>query len=196
MFGKGEKGVVDDKVVAPTSDLALLHLTQPVRTTYVTLADEDPEVGAINEIYGWGKTDPASRPVGRAEDRPSEGDLARLRGLRAGQGDLQHRHHRNGVQRRLRRPGDGRGGVEVGVCSTGDDDAKDAAVHQRRRQPRLDPPGSRTSDPPSWLMDGMAHRPPTTLAETTKMSWTAGAPPAHDTTRAHQPRESGRHQRS
>ncbi|HEY0807146.1 MAG TPA: trypsin-like serine protease, partial [Pseudonocardiaceae bacterium] len=62
MFGKGEKGVVDDKVVAPTSDLALLHLTQPVRTTYVTLADEDPEVGAINEIYGWGKTDPASGP--------------------------------------------------------------------------------------------------------------------------------------
>src|SRR5262249_37443487 len=46
----------------PDADLALLHLTDPVQTTYITLADQDPDVGSINEIYGWGKTSDDSGP--------------------------------------------------------------------------------------------------------------------------------------
>jgi hypothetical protein len=61
-LGQGTKEVVDNKVVDPDADLALLHLTDPVHTTYVTLADQDPDVGSINEIYGWGKTSDDSGP--------------------------------------------------------------------------------------------------------------------------------------
>ncbi|HVV21272.1 MAG TPA: trypsin-like serine protease, partial [Pseudonocardiaceae bacterium] len=61
-LGQGEKAVVDNKVVDPDADLALLHLADPVRTTFITLADQDPDVGSINEIYGWGKTSADSGP--------------------------------------------------------------------------------------------------------------------------------------
>jgi secreted trypsin-like serine protease len=37
-------------------DTALLRLDHPVNTTYVQLAQSDPPVGAITEIYGWGGT--------------------------------------------------------------------------------------------------------------------------------------------
>ncbi|WP_434740630.1 S1 family peptidase [Micromonospora sp. SH-82] len=37
-------------------DLALLHLGTSVATTYVALADTNPPVGAVNDIYGWGRT--------------------------------------------------------------------------------------------------------------------------------------------
>jgi secreted trypsin-like serine protease len=37
-------------------DTALLRLDHPIDTTYVQLADSDPPVGAITEIYGWGGT--------------------------------------------------------------------------------------------------------------------------------------------
>ncbi|KXK59514.1 peptidase S1 [Micromonospora rosaria] len=46
-------------------DLALLHLGTSISTTYVTLANANPPVGAINSIYGWGRTcltcDPSSQ---------------------------------------------------------------------------------------------------------------------------------------
>ena len=38
------------------SDLALLRLSSPVSTTYVTLSSAYPPVGATNNIYGWGMT--------------------------------------------------------------------------------------------------------------------------------------------
>jgi secreted trypsin-like serine protease len=38
------------------SDLALLRLSSPVSTTYVTLSSAYPPVGSTNNIYGWGMT--------------------------------------------------------------------------------------------------------------------------------------------
>jgi secreted trypsin-like serine protease len=38
------------------SDLALLRLSSPVSTTYVTLSGAYPPVGSTNNIYGWGMT--------------------------------------------------------------------------------------------------------------------------------------------
>jgi Trypsin/Carbohydrate-binding module family 5/12 len=37
-------------------DTALLHLDHAINTGYVQLADSDPPVGAITDIYGWGAT--------------------------------------------------------------------------------------------------------------------------------------------
>jgi secreted trypsin-like serine protease len=38
------------------NDLALMKLSSPVTTTYVTLATTDPAVGDTNTIVGWGRT--------------------------------------------------------------------------------------------------------------------------------------------
>jgi V8-like Glu-specific endopeptidase len=38
------------------NDLALMKLSSPVTTTYVTLATADPAVGSTNTIVGWGQT--------------------------------------------------------------------------------------------------------------------------------------------
>jgi secreted trypsin-like serine protease len=122
-LGEGEKGVVDDKIVAPTSDLALLHLTEPVRSTYVTLADEDPKVGAITEIYGWGKTAPDSGPS--AVLKTARVKVSSLDCMDSMQGKAICSTGINGTAYN----GDSGGpqmmsGVEIGVCSTGDDEAK------------------------------------------------------------------------
>ncbi|MGN9811847.1 S1 family peptidase [Micromonospora sp. BQ11] len=37
-------------------DLALMRLSSPVSTSYVTLASSNPPVGSTNTIYGWGQT--------------------------------------------------------------------------------------------------------------------------------------------
>jgi secreted trypsin-like serine protease len=37
-------------------DTAVLHLDHAIATSYVQLADSDPPVGAVTEIYGWGGT--------------------------------------------------------------------------------------------------------------------------------------------
>ncbi|HYS40767.1 MAG TPA: trypsin-like serine protease [Pseudonocardiaceae bacterium] len=122
-LGDGTKAVVDDKIVDPTGDLALLHLTEPVSTTYVTLADEDPKVGAINEIYGWGKTDPTSGPADQlksARVKVTSVDCQDAQGGRAicstGITGMAFNGDSGGPEMAS--------GVEVGVCSTGDDDAK------------------------------------------------------------------------
>ena len=44
-------------------DTALLRLDQPINTTYVQLADSDPPVGSITEIYGWGGTCDGNCPL-------------------------------------------------------------------------------------------------------------------------------------
>ena len=122
-LGDGTKAVVDDKIVDPAGDLALLHLTEPVSTTYVTLADEDPTVGAINEIYGWGKTDPTSGPSDQlksARVKVTSVDCQDGQGGRAicstGITGTAFNGDSGGPEMAS--------GVEVGVCSTGDDDAK------------------------------------------------------------------------
>ncbi len=122
-LGEGTKATVDDKIVDPVGDMALLHLTDPVQTTYVTLADEDPKVGAINEIYGWGKTDPTSGPADVL--MTARVKVTSLDCQDAQQGKAICSTGINGTAYN----GDSGGpemasGVEVGVCSTGDDDAK------------------------------------------------------------------------
>jgi Trypsin len=62
-LGQGTEDTVDNTVADPNGDMALLHLADPVDTTYVALADEDPEVGSVNQILGWGKTSPNSGPA-------------------------------------------------------------------------------------------------------------------------------------
>jgi hypothetical protein len=122
-LGDGTKAVVDDKIVDPVGDLALLHLAEPVSTTYVTLADQDPTVGAINEIYGWGKTDPTSGPADQlktARVKVTSVDCQDAQGGRAicstGITGTAFNGDSGGPEMAS--------GVEVGVCSTGDDDAK------------------------------------------------------------------------
>ena len=41
---------------ATRSDLALLRLSSPVSTTFMTLSGAYPPVGSTNSIYGWGMT--------------------------------------------------------------------------------------------------------------------------------------------
>jgi hypothetical protein len=122
-LGDGTKAVVDNKIVDPVGDLALLHLAEPVSTTYVALADEDPTVGAINEIYGWGKTDPTSGPSDQlksARVKVTSVDCQDGQGGRAicstGITGTAFNGDSGGPEMAS--------GVEVGVCSTGDDDAK------------------------------------------------------------------------
>jgi hypothetical protein len=122
-LGDGTKAVVDNKIVDPVGDLALLHLTEAVDTTYVTLADEDPTVGAINEIYGWGKTDPTSGPS----------DVLKTARVKVTSLDCQDAQQGKAICSTgitgTAYNGDSGGpemsdGVEVGVCSTGDDETK------------------------------------------------------------------------
>jgi secreted trypsin-like serine protease len=122
-LGDGTKAVVDDKIVDPVGDLALLHLAEPVSTTYVTLADQDPTVGAVNEIYGWGKTDPTSGPADQlktARVKVTSVDCQDAQGGRAicstGITGMAFNGDSGGPEMAS--------GIEVGVCSTGDDDAK------------------------------------------------------------------------
>jgi hypothetical protein len=122
-LGQGEEGTVDQKVVDPTGDMALLHLTDPVRTTYAQLADGDPQVGAINQIFGFGKTDDDSGP---AQDLMTA--KVRVTSL-----DCQDAAHGKAICSTgingAAFNGDSGGpemakGVEVGVCSTGNVAAK------------------------------------------------------------------------
>lgn len=122
-LGQGQKAVVDNKIVDPTGDMALLHLTDPVRTQYVRLADEDPKVGAINEIYGWGKTSEESGPA----------EILRVARVKVTSLDCQDAQQGKAICSTgitgAAYNGDSGGpemaaGAEVGVCSTGDDQAK------------------------------------------------------------------------
>ncbi|UJW30172.1 DUF1986 domain-containing protein [Saccharothrix sp. AJ9571] len=57
-LGAGTQVSVDQQRVSPVGDVALLHLTRAVNTTYITLGNADPAVGSTNQIYGWGRTTP------------------------------------------------------------------------------------------------------------------------------------------
>ncbi|RFS86573.1 DUF1986 domain-containing protein [Actinomadura spongiicola] len=45
---------VEDVRTVPMADIALLRLATAYETTYAQLADNDPPVGSINQICGWG----------------------------------------------------------------------------------------------------------------------------------------------
>ncbi|SDY37055.1 Trypsin [Amycolatopsis xylanica] len=57
-LGGGTAADVDQRKKSPTGDIALLHLTKDVPTTFSKLATADPAVGSTNQVYGWGFTDP------------------------------------------------------------------------------------------------------------------------------------------
>jgi hypothetical protein len=119
-LGEGTEDTVDDTVVSPDADLALLHLADAVPTTYVSLADADPEVGSTNEIYGWGKTSPTSGPA--AQLRMAEVKVTSVDCQDGMDGPAICSTGITGTAFN----GDSGGpemanGVEVGVCSTGDE---------------------------------------------------------------------------
>jgi hypothetical protein len=122
-LGQGTEDTVDNEVVDPDADLALLHLADPVQTTFVSLADQDPDVGAINEIYGWGKTSPTSGPAAALKTAKVKVTSVDCEDAVAGKAICS-----TGVTGTAFN-GDSGGpemsdGVEVGVCSTGDAETK------------------------------------------------------------------------
>ncbi|MDR7277090.1 S1 family peptidase [Catenuloplanes atrovinosus] len=64
-FGAGTDVRVDEKHPLIDSDVALLHLSRPVRTGYARLAGTDPDPGEIDRIYGWGRETPGGPPAPR-----------------------------------------------------------------------------------------------------------------------------------
>ncbi|MFF0148131.1 trypsin [Amycolatopsis sulphurea] len=61
-LGKGKEVAVDQQQASPNGDIALLHLKSAVDTTFMKLADADPDNGATNQIYGWGRVQGNSPP--------------------------------------------------------------------------------------------------------------------------------------
>jgi secreted trypsin-like serine protease len=59
---QGKDADVDRQLASPNGDIALLHLSTPVSTTYMQLADSDPATGSTNQIYGWGRTQGTNPP--------------------------------------------------------------------------------------------------------------------------------------
>jgi secreted trypsin-like serine protease len=122
-LGEGTEDTVDSQEVDPDGDLALLHLTDPVETTYAPLADKDPEVGSINEIYGWGKTSPSSGPAAQLKTATVKVTAVDCTDGAGGQAICSTGINGTAFN------GDSGGpemadGVEVGVCSTGDEQTK------------------------------------------------------------------------
>jgi hypothetical protein len=122
-LGQGTKDTVDQQVVDPNGDLALLHLADPVQTTFVKLADQDPAVGAINEIYGWGKTSTDSGPAAVLKTAKVKVTSVGCHDAAQGKAICSKAVTGNAFN------GDSGGpqmadGAEVGVCSTGDAQAR------------------------------------------------------------------------
>jgi secreted trypsin-like serine protease len=119
-LGQGTRANVSRAVVNPDGDMALLRLASRVSRTPARLADEDPPVDSISQIYGWGTTEvgeghPVSDVLKRAAVR-MEGIGEDAYGGPALQGVWE-----NGTAGY----GDSGGpqthdGTVVGVCSTGD----------------------------------------------------------------------------
>lgn len=117
---KGTDADVDKQLASPNGDIALLHLSKTVDTTYMPLADADPAVGDTNQIYGWGRTqgeNPPSATLKTADVKVTgTGTDAFGGGAITSQGVTGSSWH-----------GDSGGpevanGKQVGVCSTGEND--------------------------------------------------------------------------
>lgn len=122
-LGQGTQDKVDNAVVDPNGDMALLHLADPVQTTFASLADQDPKAGDVNEIYGWGKTDPTSGPSPQL--KMAEVKVTSVHCHDGADGPAICNKAVTGTAFN----GDSGGpemadGVEVGVCSTGDEQAR------------------------------------------------------------------------
>lgn len=122
-LGQGTQDEVDNATVDPDGDLALLHLADPVQTTFVALADDDPKVGDVNEIYGWGMTSQTSGPAQQLKMAKVKVTSVNCQDAVGGKAICSSAI--TGAAFR----GDSGGpemakGVEVGVCSTGDEQAR------------------------------------------------------------------------
>ncbi|MFD9891882.1 S1 family peptidase [Amycolatopsis sp. NPDC059027] len=120
---QGTEAAVDQQKASPNGDIALLHLTKAVTTTFMKLGTGNPPNGATNQIYGWGRTQGSSPPsstlktanvkvTGTSTDAFG-GQAIASKGIN---GSAWH--------------GDSGGpqladGVQVGVCSTGENSGSD-----------------------------------------------------------------------
>jgi secreted trypsin-like serine protease len=122
-LNQGTEVSVDEKDASPNGDIELLHLSSPVDTTYMQLGNADPGTGTTDQIYGWGRTlnqSPPS-PVLKTADVQVTGSSSDAFGgpAIASQGVTGAAWH-----------GDSGGpevsnGVQVGVCSTGNNSGSD-----------------------------------------------------------------------
>ncbi|HEX3647293.1 MAG TPA: trypsin-like serine protease [Pseudonocardiaceae bacterium] len=122
-LGQGTEDKVDKATVDPNGDMALLHLADPVQTTFVALADQDPKVGDMNEIYGWGMTSTASGPAQQLKTAKVKVTSVNCQDAVGGKAIC------SSAVTGAAFHGDSGGpemanGVEVGVCSTGDEQAR------------------------------------------------------------------------
>jgi len=122
-LGQGTASDVDRTAASPDGDILLLHLSTSIDTTYMKLGSADPATGSQNSIYGWGRTkdnDPAS-PVLKTATVQVTGSSTDAFGGRA--------IASKGVDGAAWH-GDSGGpqiadGVQVGVCSTGNNSGHD-----------------------------------------------------------------------
>ncbi|HEX5118282.1 MAG TPA: trypsin-like serine protease [Pseudonocardiaceae bacterium] len=119
-LGQGTADKVDNATVDPNGDLALLHLADPVQTTFAALADQDPKAGDINEIYGWGMTSTNSGPAQQLKMAKVKVTSVSCQDAVGGKAICSSAitgaafHGDSGGPEMAN-------GVEVGVCSTGDE---------------------------------------------------------------------------
>ncbi len=124
-LGGGDRIAVDRAEVDPKADLALLHLSTPTTAPAVELSRDDPKAGAINQIFGWGMTAPGSGPAEQL--KVAKVKVTGIDCQDAAQGPAICITGMTGAAFN----GDSGGpemaaGEEVGVCSTGDENAKTA----------------------------------------------------------------------
>ncbi|WP_236788799.1 trypsin-like serine protease [Amycolatopsis sp. GM8] len=114
---QGTDADVDRQLASPNGDIALLHLATPVNTTYMQLATSDPATGSTNQIYGWGRTqgtNPPSSTLKTANVQVTGTSTDAFGGPAiASRGINGSAWHGDSGGPELS------GGVQVGVCSTG-----------------------------------------------------------------------------
>jgi secreted trypsin-like serine protease len=120
---QGTRATVDRHVASSSGDVALLHLATSVNTTYMRLADSNPETGSTNQIYGWGATSAngTASPVLKTADVRVTGtstDAYNGQAIRSTGVNGAAWHGDSGGPQLS-------GGVQVGVCSTGSNNGSD-----------------------------------------------------------------------
>ncbi|WP_406628847.1 S1 family peptidase [Amycolatopsis sp. WGS_07] len=122
-LGKGTEAAVDEQKASPNGDIALLHLKTAVDTTFMKLADKDPETGATNQIYGWGRIkdqSPPSDTLKTADVQVTGESTDAFNGKAiASKGVTGASWHGDSGGPQLA------DGVQVGVCSTGENSGSD-----------------------------------------------------------------------
>ncbi|MBV8932234.1 MAG: trypsin-like serine protease [Kutzneria sp.] len=116
-LGQGTRADVDQQQTSPNGDIALLHLTTAVNTTYMALGNADPAVGSTNQIYGWGRTQGTNPPspvlkTANVQVTGTSTDAFGGRAIASRGVDGAAWHGDSGGPEVFN-------GVEVGVCSTG-----------------------------------------------------------------------------